>query len=159
MRKNICLLFILITIFVLPGYSLASENEEESVKKALDAFYSSLNAMFTGDAEALKEVWSHSEDVVYMGATGKYQIGWGNMYKEWQEQAKLKFGGSVKYTDLHVIVGKDIAVTNQLVKSADPTATGVNKDVSLRASSVFRKENGKWKMIGHHADVIPELEK
>jgi hypothetical protein len=24
---------------------------------------------------------------------------------------------------------------------------------------VFRKENGKWKMVGHHADILPYLEK
>ncbi len=27
--------------------------------------------------------------------------------------------------------------------------------VSLRATNVFSKENGAWKMIGHHTDMLP----
>jgi ketosteroid isomerase-like protein len=31
--------------------------------------------------------------------------------------------------------------------------------VSIRATNLFRKENGAWKMIGHHTDLLPFLEK
>ena len=31
--------------------------------------------------------------------------------------------------------------------------------VTIRATNVFRKENGSWKMIGHHTDLLPFLEK
>jgi len=27
--------------------------------------------------------------------------------------------------------------------------------VSIRATNVFRKEGGQWKMIGHHTDLLP----
>ena len=30
--------------------------------------------------------------------------------------------------------------------------------VSLRATTTFRKENGLWKVIGHHTDTLPYLE-
>ena len=162
MKNKIGLLLIL--VFVVGACStmsstIASENEEEAVRKALDGFYASLNVMFTGDAEAAKEVWSQSDDIAYMGADGGYQIGWAAMYKNWQDQAKLKMGGKVQHMNVHINVGKDIAVTHQLVKSVDTEASGVNKHEALRASSVFRKEGGKWKMIGHHVDVIPKLKK
>ena len=159
MKKKTGLILVLLALFFTVGSSGASDNEEEAVSKALDGFYASLNAMFTGDAEAAKEVWSQSDDIAYMGADGGYQIGWEAMYEDWQKQAKLKIGGKVQHMNVHVNVGKDIAVTHQLVKSVDTEASGVNKHSALRASSVFRKEDGKWKMIGHHVDVIPKLKK
>ena len=162
MKNKIGILLILVFVVAAcstMSSSVASDNEEEAVRKALDGFYASLNAMFTGDAEAAKAVWSHSDDIAYMGADGGYQVGWKAMYKDWKDQAKLKIGGKVKHKNVHVNVGKDIAVTHQLVQSVDTDKSGVNKHAALRASSVFRKEDGKWKMIGHHVDVIPELKK
>jgi ketosteroid isomerase-like protein len=29
--------------------------------------------------------------------------------------------------------------------------------VSIRATNIYRKENGQWKMIGHHTDLLPYL--
>lgn len=40
---------------------------------------------------------------------------------------------------------------------ADPE--GEDETVSLRATNLFRKENGSWKMIGHHADLLTFLTK
>jgi ketosteroid isomerase-like protein len=38
-------------------------------------------------------------------------------------------------------------------------AEGRPLQVSIRATNVFRKENGDWKMIGHHTDLLPFLNK
>jgi ketosteroid isomerase-like protein len=94
-----------------------------------------------------------------MGADGGYQMGWTAMYADWVKQANVNIGGKVVHSDVVVNLGKDIAVTHQLVRSADVEADSIDKDVFLRASSVFRKEEGRWKMIGHHVDVIPALKK
>ncbi len=154
------ILMLTIAGLATADYAISSDKEEEAVRKALDGFYDSLNTMFKGDAAAAKEVWSHTDDIAYMGADGGYQVGWEAMYKDWEKQANLKLGGKVVHTNVVVNVGRDIAVTHQLVKSAGTdNPDTMNKQSALRASSVFRKENGKWKMIGHHVDVIPELKK
>ncbi len=139
--------------------TVASDNEEQAVRLALDGFYASLNSMLQGDPLPAKAVWSHSEDIAYMGADGGYQVGWTAMYADWEKQAMVNIGGEVVHTNVKVNVGSDIAVTHQLVRSADVEADGIDKDAFLRASSVFRKEEGRWKMIGHHVDVIPALKK
>ena len=159
MKSRTALLFILIIALIGFTDSSSASDEKEEVKNALDGFYSSLNAMFKGDAAPAKEVWSHSDDVAYMGADGGFQVGWDAMYTDWKKQAALKIGGKVEVSDVHINVSKEIAVTHQLVRSADIEADSVNRHAALRASSVFRKEDGKWKMIGHHVDVIPELKK
>ena len=159
MKNKIGLFLIILTMGARAsiGSSVASDNEEQAVRVALDGFYASLNVMFIGDPNPAKAVWSHSEDIAYMGADGGYQVGWKAMYADWEKQANLKIGGKVEISNVVITVGKDIAVTHQLVNSADVEVASVNNDDSLRASSVFRKEDGKWKMIGHHVDVIPDL--
>jgi ketosteroid isomerase-like protein len=45
--------------------------------------------------------------------------------------------------------------TRDQVKKPD----GQMNDTNVREMRVFRKEDGKWKMIAHHADGIPYWEK
>jgi len=159
MLKKIALLLIVVTAFgacASLNSNVAPENEELAVRVALDGFYTSLNAMLGGDPVPAVAVWSHSEDIAYMGADGGYQLGWEAMYADWVKQAKVNIGGEVIHFDVAVNVGNGIAVTHQLVRSADDS---IENNDPLRASSVFRKEGGNWKMIGHHVDVIPELKK
>jgi hypothetical protein len=50
--------------------------DEQLVKDAVAEFYSALNVMFTGDAAPMKAVWSHADDVIYMGPGGEMIQGW-----------------------------------------------------------------------------------
>ena len=34
---------------------------------------------------------------------------------------------------------------------------GVEVVVMIRATDIFRKETGKWKMFGDHADLLPHV--
>ena len=36
---------------------------------------------------------------------------------------------------------------------------GEIQKVSIRATNIFRKEDGQWKMIGHHVDLLPQMAK
>jgi ketosteroid isomerase-like protein len=41
---------------------------------------------------------------------------------------------------------------------AHPDADGKEQKVMIRATNLFRKEGGDWKMIGHHTDLLPHLQ-
>jgi ketosteroid isomerase-like protein len=115
--------------------------------------------MFTGNVEPMLEVWSHADDVMYMGPAGGLQIGWADVKATWKEQAALKLGGKVVSQDLHLVLNGNTAVTYNYEKGENIDSNGVTQAVSIRASNVFRKENGKWMMTGHHTDLLPFLEK
>ncbi len=42
-------------------------------------------------------------------------------------------------------------------KGQNVDAEGRTQKVSIRATSLFRKEDGRWKMIGHHSDLLTFL--
>jgi ketosteroid isomerase-like protein len=142
---------------VRPGW--AATDDATAVMQASSRFYVALNEMFTGNVEPMLEVWSHADDVMYMGPAGGLQIGWADVKATWKEQAALKLGGKVVSQDLHLVLNGNTAVTYNYEKGENIDSNGVTQAVSIRASNVFRKENGKWMMTGHHTDLLPFLEK
>lgn len=135
----------------------AFDAEEKAVRKSAEQFYAALNAMFTGDLGAMKDVWSHAEDVTYMGPGGGFRIGWGQILADWETQAAMKLGGKVEPENMHITVGQELGVVQNYEKGENTNAEGKRQQVSIRATNLFRKEDGKWKMIGHHTDLLPYL--
>jgi ketosteroid isomerase-like protein len=60
---------------------------------------------------------------------------------------------------MRVTAGNEIAVSSNYSKGENIDAEGKPQTVSIRATNIFRKEDGKWKMIGHHTDLLPFLQK
>lgn len=148
-----------LALFAMVGLAHAEEPNATAVLKANEAFYAALNKMFTGDIEPLKDVWSHGDDVLYMGPTGLYERGWSAVLKDWQAQAAMKLGGRVTPTDVHALVGSDLAVVSDYEMGENTNARGQLQKLRLRATNVFRKEGGVWKMVDHHTDPLPYLVK
>jgi ketosteroid isomerase-like protein len=143
----------------VPCFADSTIDETKAVEQVSNQFYTSLNALFTGDFTPMSEVWSHADDVTYMGPAGGFQRGWDEVRNIWEEQAALKLGGNVEPFDLQVTVNGDLAFTQCYEKGANFDAQGEPVNVSIRATNVFRKENGQWKVIAHHTDLLPFLEK
>lgn len=126
------------------------------VNKAIEEFYVALNKLFVGDVAPMEKVWSHNDDVTYTGPTGGIIVGWPSILTILKEVAELKLGGKIEIKDLHVVSGADIAVVSNH-EVGENTLNGETQKVKLRATSTFRKENGQWKMIGHHTDLLPGI--
>jgi ketosteroid isomerase-like protein len=148
---------IVLTLTMQPAYG-STAGEEAAVGAANDAFYAALNAMFTGAVAPMEEVWSHAEDVTYMGPDGGLKVGWDQVLPVWKEQAAAMLGGEVRPEGTRMTVGRDLAVIQTVERGANVDSQGNPLAVSIRATNVFRKEGGKWKMIGHHTDLLPFLE-
>jgi ketosteroid isomerase-like protein len=144
----------------LAGMALppAAADDTAEVEAVAAQFYVALNAMFSGDLSLMKGMWSHDDDVTYMGPDGGFQVGWKQVLAEWEAQAAMKLGGRVEPEDMRITVGTTIAVTHNFERGENmPAAAGQPQAVSIRATNIFRKENGTWKMIAHHADRLPFL--
>ena len=44
-------------------------------------------------------------------------------------------------------------------RGGDGTDDGKPQPVNIRVTTTFRKEGGQWKVIGHHTDMLPFLQK
>jgi len=133
--------------------------DDIAVRTAVDQWFAVLNAMLNGDPEPFAALYSHKEDVTYMGAEGTYRIGWEATYADWQAQAEQSTGGEVEGADIHVVVNGDLATAAHTTNGTVRQPNGETVRTAVRETSVFRKEDGQWRMIGHHADVVPALAK
>jgi ketosteroid isomerase-like protein len=146
-------------VALLAAQVARADSDEQAVGEAAGRFYAALNVMFSGDATPMKAVWSHQPDVTYMGPGGGFQVGWEQVSAVWEAQAARKLGGAVHPTQMHTTVGGDLAIVSNYEEGENTNAGGKPAKVSIRATNVFRKEQGTWKMIGHHTDLLPFLEK
>jgi ketosteroid isomerase-like protein len=133
--------------------------DHDDIAAAAADFYAALNALFQGELAPMAEVWSHADDVTYMGPDGGFQVGWKEVLAEWEKQAAMELGGRVEPEGTRIIRDRDLAVTHNFERGENVNTGGMPGSVSIRATNLFRKENGTWKMIGHHADRLPYLSK
>jgi ketosteroid isomerase-like protein len=132
--------------------------DEAAVRDAVAEFYNALNDLFDGNIAPMQEVWSHAADVTYMGPDGGFQVGWDQVLGNWEKQAARKLGGKISPTNMHITIGQDIAITHNYEQGVNTNAeSGKPAKVSIRVTNLFRNENGRWKMIGHHTDQLPFL--
>ena len=153
---------VILALAIGGGTTVNTQNtsaEERAVIQATTQFYTALNAMFAGDVGPMKSVWSHEDDVTYLRPTGGFQVGWGPVLASWEAQAAMQLGGEVTPENIHITVGRDLAVVQNHEQGENATVDGNPQAVSIRATNLFRKEDGTWKMIGHHTDPLPFLEK
>ena len=105
----------------------------------------------------MDEVWSHADRVTCMGPGGGIATGWDEVQAMWQEQAKMLLGGHVDPDELHVTVGADLAIIECYEVGSNRDPLGAELPVRIRVTNSFRKQQGQWKMIGHHTDLLPYL--
>lgn len=163
MVVRILLAFALVACCVaatIAGETSAESKDDskiESVREANTKFYAALNSMFTGELQPMSEVWSHSANVTYLGPDGSFRQGWKETLADWQKQAEMKLGGKVEPQNVRITVGSELAVVHNYEVGRN-TVDGKETKVKIRATNVYRKEDGQWKMIGHHTDLLKFLE-
>ena len=106
----------------------------------------------------MKAAWSHADDVTYMGPGGGKQVGWAQIEPYWNKPAAAKLGGRVDVADLHMITSPTLAIAHYYEKGEN-VIDGKPQPVLIRTTTTFRKENGQWKVIGHHTDTLAYLQK
>lgn len=148
-------------VFFSVALSLAhaqpSDSDAQALRQANDSFYAALNSLFVGEVQPMTEVWSHGEDVTYLGPDGSFLVGWEATLADWRNQAARKLGGKIEAKDLHVTMGRELAIV-QNYEVGNNVIDGEPAEVRIRATSLYRKEDGAWKMIGHHTDRLPYLD-
>lgn len=71
---------------------MADEKADKQELLAANAgVYTALNALFKGEVAAMEQVWSHSDDVNYMGPNGLRLLRWKAVLADWKTQALLRY--------------------------------------------------------------------
>lgn len=124
-----------------------------TLDEASDAFYDALNALLAGDAEPMLSLWSHADDVTYMSPFGELLVGWEPVRASWQAQADQRLGGEVRPEEVRIVAGAGLGFVVGFERG-HVEVDGETVPVDIRATSLYRLEDGGWVMIGHHTDPL-----
>jgi ketosteroid isomerase-like protein len=134
--------------------SVSSETED-FLAEMLPKQRAAEKALHDGDVEPRLALWTRATPVTLLGAK-LTATGWDEIEPSFREVASW-FSGSEFYefdvvaagasTDLAYTVGyeRNVAITN-----------GERREYVLRATHVYRRENGQWRIVHRHADPVPD---
>jgi ketosteroid isomerase-like protein len=110
-------------------------------------------ALHNGDAEPRYETWSHAEPVTLFGAW-LTATGWQDVSEVFRKiAARFSDSASGEYELIAAGASGDLAYTvgyEHTVTKVD----GVDRTYTLRATQVYRREDGVWKVVHRHGDEL-----
>jgi ketosteroid isomerase-like protein len=109
-------------------------------------------ALHSGDAAPRKVLWSHHEPVTLFGAE-MCRRGWPELEPAFDRLA-ASFSGSVscEYEVLGAGVSGDLGYVVAIERSVAASGGRAPVRYALRVTTVFRREDGDWKVVHRHGD-------
>lgn len=127
---------------------------QDFLDEMLPAQRAAERAMHDGEVEPRLALWSHEDPVTLFGAV-LAASGWDDVEPAFRTVAGW-FADSVEYEFEVVAAGAsgDLAYTigyehNRAVMNGEPRV------YTLRATHVYRREDGRWRIVHRHADSEP----
>ena len=126
------------------------------IEPIIGKYYEAVDIFSRGNPEPVKNLYSHSEDVILSNPFGSTVRGWNKVSEA------LDFASS-RFKDGEVKTFERIATykTNELVVIFEiekwKSRVGDKKEISsfdLRVTTTFRFEENNWKLVHRHADPI-----
>jgi ketosteroid isomerase-like protein len=112
--------------------------------------------MANGDASPLADSWSQGADVTTMHPIGGREVGWGKVQDSFQQVAQVATEGRIRLEDQIIRVTGDLAYELGVERGA-LKLVGQPANIDIRVTNIYRREEGTWKIVHHHADVSPAM--
>jgi ketosteroid isomerase-like protein len=128
----------------------------DSLDAVVEESHRALDAFVKGDANPLKPFMSHRDDATLANPFGPPRRGWTEV-EETLEQAAANYrdGGVVGFEEVSKYVTPDLAYIVEIEHyQAKVGGSDEVTPVSLRCTTIFRREDDGWKIVHRHADPI-----
>ncbi len=158
--KKPLLFVLLVPALCFCAQLLSASSGDSEFQPFLRRWEEAQSRFLTGDPTLWKQNASQREDATILGSFGGYEKGWaevGPRY-DWAASQYKKRPATVKVDYVSTIVTGDLAFTVAIERqqegrlSGEPGAT----QRTLRATQIFRREEGAWKLLHRHADPLTE---
>jgi ketosteroid isomerase-like protein len=138
---------------------MIEQQATETLRPFLRELREALTAVANGDPEPMKALCSHTDSVSQCGLWGGIESGWAEVDERWEWVASQFTSGSGEVTSetAFLTVSGDMAYGVfierwwvQLKSRSEPA------ELKLRATLIFRREDGEWKAVHRHGDNAVE---
>ena len=124
---------------------------------AIEEYRRALQAFPNGDAGPVLELFSRADDVTLANPLGPPCRGRSAVEKAAVEAAANfdRGGGSCRFEDISKYASGDLGYLLEIERAEGRVvATGELAQLSLRVTTIFRREGDTWKVVHRHADPL-----
>ena len=124
--------------------------------QVVEHYHRAVDAFVQGDLEPQKRLWSRGDDATLANPLGPPARGWDQIEQALERAAaQVRDGEPCTYEHISGYAAADLAYILEIQRTrakfggADELAP-----VALRVTTVFRREEGGWRVVHRHADPI-----
>ena len=128
----------------------------DDLDEVIEQSHLTLGEIVKGNPEPLKMVYSHREDVSLANPFGPPVRGWEQAAATIERAASnYKDGEVVGFENVAKYVTPELAYIVEVERYKAKVGGGEElAPISLRVTSIYRREDGVWKIVHRHADPI-----
>jgi ketosteroid isomerase-like protein len=121
----------------------------------IEAYRKALHEFVKGDAEAVLQLFSDRDDVTLANPLGPPRRGRREVEKATREAVATLSSGTVRFEEVSRYASADLGYLVELERVEAQLVGGEDMvRISLRVTSIFRREGAVWKVSHRHADPI-----
>ncbi len=124
--------------------------------QVIEQYHRAVGAFVKGDPEPQKRLWSRRDDITLANPLGPPARGWQQVEATLaRAAAQIRDGEVLGSERIAEVATADLAYIVEIeqarLKVGDAEAFA---SASLRVTSIFRREDGEWRLVHRHADPI-----
>jgi ketosteroid isomerase-like protein len=123
----------------------------------VDRCHAAITKQSQGQPAPFLELWSHATDVTIMAAIGGYQVGFDAVSELLTAASKTQQFDGWHAENVATVLEENLAFTVEL-EHYEHTVDGEDKGMTLRATQIYRREGGQWRVIHRHGDILTPIE-
>jgi ketosteroid isomerase-like protein len=128
----------------------------DDVGELIEQYYRARREFLRGNPEPVKNFYSRREDVTLANPYGPPVRGWEQVAKTLGHAASLRSDGTfLGWQIVTKYVSAELAYVVQIERAE--AKIGAREDITplaVRATMIFRPDEGEWKVVHRHADPI-----
>ncbi len=123
-----------------------------TLEEAADAFYAAGNRLLAGEASAFAAIWSDADDISHLGPMGAICTGRTAVMEEFSKETAMGFEGTLVADERRFVETPEMGYLVCVERTRGMTKAGEAITTDIRATTIFRKEAGHWRVVHHQTD-------
>jgi ketosteroid isomerase-like protein len=129
---------------------------EQFLADMMPRIHEAETALHNGDPGPRFEMWSHTDPITVFGAAFN-SIGWADVAPMFERLASnFSNCSSCAWEVVATDVGEDFAYLLAIERTTASVGGSEPTPYALRSTTIFRREDGEWRIVHRHADPIDD---
>jgi ketosteroid isomerase-like protein len=128
----------------------------DDIDELLEQYNLALGEFYKGNPEPVQKLYSHRDEVTLAPPFGPPMHGWDEVAASMERGAsQFRDGENVGFEIIERHVTSDLGYIVRVERAKTKVGSGEDiAPIALRATMIFRPEDGTWKVVHRHADPI-----